>query len=136
LESIISNWQYLTYGTLILEHICNFGLLTLPFPILAFCYGLIHTYQASKHVWRLVFVLTILPISFKFAVAIGLIRFDAWLIYILIGDNTGSILLEYFIILSVLIQCLILKIIGLYDEEVNDVEGMKMALIRNIVNSD
>jgi hypothetical protein len=36
----------------------------------------------------------------------------------------------------VLVECLILKIIGLYDEGVTEVESMKMALVRNIVNCD
>jgi len=31
---------------------------------------------------------------------------------------------------------LILKIIGLYDDGVTEVESMKMALIRNIINCD
>lgn len=54
----------------------------------------------------------------------------------LIGDHPQSIWLEYLVIMFVLVECLILKIIGLYDEGVTEVESMKMALVRNIVNCD
>ncbi len=111
------------------------GLLTLPFPILTFCYGLIYSYQAPKNIWRIYFLIILIPISFKFSLSIGLINNMSmeW-INLLIGDNYNSILLEYLIILFVLIECLILKIIGLYDEGVDEVESMKIALIRNIIN--
>ena len=115
LESTISNWQYMTYFLLVLEHLLNMGLLTLPFPILTFCYGLVSYYQAPKNIWRIYFLLILIPICFKFSLAIGLRQsLDSKWIYLLIGDNTDSILLEYLIILFVLIECLILKIIGLY----------------------
>ena len=49
------------------------GLLTLPFPIFAFCYGLIYSYQAPKNIWRINFLLILIPIIFKFTIAIGLL---------------------------------------------------------------
>ncbi len=73
LESTISNWHYLTYFFLILLHLVNLGLLTLPLPLFAFCYGLIYSYQAPKNIWRMNFLLILLPISFKFSIAIGLL---------------------------------------------------------------
>lgn len=98
------------------------GLLTLPFPIFAFCYGLIYSYQAPKNIWRIYFLLILLPITFKFSIAIGLLDdlTDEW-IHLLIGDHPQSIWLEYIVIMFVLVECLILKIIGLYDEGVTEV---------------
>jgi len=39
-------------------------------------------------------------------------------VHLLIGDHPQSIWLEYLVIMFVLVECLILKIIGLYDEGV------------------
>jgi len=68
------------------------GLLTLPFPIFIFCYGLIYSYQAPKNIWRINFIFILLPISFKFSIAIGLLDSlsDEW-IHLLIGDNLDTI---------------------------------------------
>lgn len=80
------------------------GLLTLPFPILVFCYGLIYSYQAPKNIWRINFLLILLPITFKFSIAIGLLDTlsDQW-IHLLIGDHPHSIWLEYIVIMFVLV---------------------------------
>ena len=45
-------------------------------------------------------------------------------------------MVEYFLIFFIVVQCLILKIVGLYDQSTADVECMRMALIRNIINCD
>jgi hypothetical protein len=68
------------------------GLLTLPFPIFIFCYGLIYSYQAPKNIWRINFLFILLPISFKFSISIGLFDglSDEW-IHLLIGDNFNTI---------------------------------------------
>ena len=54
----------------------------------------------------------------------------------MIGSHAGSIVVEYFLIFFIVVQCLILKIVGLYDQSTADVECMRMALIRNIINCD
>jgi len=40
-ESIFSNWHYITYFVLIMVHIKNLGLLTFPIPVVVFCCGLV-----------------------------------------------------------------------------------------------
>lgn len=85
----------------------------------------------------MLFLSILLPISFKFSLAIGLLdQLSPEWIHLLIGSHPTSIWLEYLVIMFVLIECLILKIIGLYDETVTEVESMKLALIRNIINSE
>lgn len=94
----------------------------MPLPVVVFCYGLISPYQAPKNVWRSLFLLVLLPIMFKFAIAIGLVSgvSDEW-VRLLIGDNRQSIWLEYLVVMFVLVECLVLKIIGLWDESVTEV---------------
>lgn len=46
------------------------GVLTLPFPILTFTLGIIHSYQAPKSVWRLAFLALLPPIFFKYSLQI------------------------------------------------------------------
>lgn len=40
-ESVFSNWHFLTYFVLILVHLRNLGLLTFPIPLIIFCCGLL-----------------------------------------------------------------------------------------------
>ena len=114
-ESIVSNWHFLTYILMIMEFIFNMGILTVVYPLIVFLYGLTYTYQAPKWVWRLAFIFILFPLSFKFAISIGLLAVEPSLQFLLIGNNIDSILLEYCLIFFILIQCLILKIVGLYD---------------------
>ena len=114
-ESILSNWHFLTYILMIMEFIFNMGILTVVYPLIVFLYGLTYTYQAPKWVWRLAFISVLLPLSFKFSISIGLFTVEPWIQFLLIGNNIDSILLEYCLIFFILIQCLILKIVGLYD---------------------
>lgn len=134
LESILSNWHYLTYTLMVLEFVLNMGVLTLSFPILTFALGICSPYQATKHVWRLAFLALLPPLFLKFSISIGLISLEPTILYILIGSSPGSITVEYFLIFFIIVQCLILKIVGLYDHSTSDVECMRMALLRNIVN--
>ncbi len=97
------------------------GILTCIFPIMVFCFGLIYTYQPPKHLWMANFLLILIPIAFKFSLAIGLIHITDELVHLLIGDNPKSILIEFLVIFAVLIECLILKVIGLYEEGVTKV---------------
>lgn len=81
---------------MILEHLRNMGLLTLPFPLITFLFGIMHPYQAPKNVWRVAFISVLIPIFFKFMIGIKLI--DSQIIstetqYMLLGDNLNSILI-------------------------------------------
>lgn len=65
-ESVLSNWHYLAYILILLIHINNQGLLTMPIPAVIFCFGMVSSYQAAKQVWRTLFILIIILIVFKF----------------------------------------------------------------------
>jgi hypothetical protein len=79
------------------------GALTCVFPITVFCYGLIYSYQPPKNLWMVNFLLILIPIAFKFSIAIGLIDLSDEVIHLLIGDSPSSILIEFLIIFAVLI---------------------------------
>lgn len=72
-ESVLSNWHYLSYLALLQLHISNQGLLTLPIPLVVFCFGVVASYQAGKQVWRTLLLLVQLPLLFKFAVGVSLL---------------------------------------------------------------
>lgn len=112
------------------------GVLTLPFPFLTFMLGIVHSYQAPKNVWRLAFLALLPPIFFKYALQIEIVRPGETVQFILIGSNHTSIIIEYLLMFFIVVQCLILKIAGLYDKSTAEVECMHIALIRNIINPD
>lgn len=121
---------------MILEFVINMGILTLPFPFLTFCMGIASPYQASKNVWRLAFLALLPPLFLKFSLSIGLVVLEPSFSYLLIGGHPNEITVEYFLIFFIVVQCLILKVVGLYDKSTADVECMRIALIRNIINCD
>lgn len=111
------------------------GVLTLPFPILTFALGIIHSYQAPKTIWKLSFLALLLPIFYKYSLSIGQEKkVLSTLEIVLIGTNSTSIFIEYLLMFFIIVQCLILKVVGLYDESTADVECMNLAIIRNIIN--
>ena len=113
-ESVLSNWHYLTYFLMVLEFVYNMGVFTVLFPLLAFGYGMISTYQASKNVWKIAFLALILPIFIKYSLSIGLLTLNNELVFMAIGSNPTSIFLEYLLICFIIVQCSILKVVGLY----------------------
>jgi len=119
---------------MIIEFTYNMGVLTLPFPILTFALGIIHSYQAPKTIWKLSFLALLLPIFFKYSLSIELFTPGKTLQIVLIGTNSSSIFIEYLLMFFIIVQCLILKVVGLYDESTADVECMNLAIIRNIIN--
>jgi hypothetical protein len=133
-ESILSNWHYLTYFALVMLHISNQGLLTLPIPVVIFCTGVVASYHAGKQVWRSLLLLVLLPLLFKFAVCVSLVKPSQGLIYLLVGDNMNSVFWEYTCIVLIIGQCVILKMVGHFNESAEEVECMKMALVRNLIN--
>ena len=123
-ESVLSNWQYITYFLMVLEHVRNMGLLTALFPLTTFLLGIPHSYQAPKTIWRLGFIILLFPILIKFVIGIGLIDdsiVDKKTIFLLIGDNLNSITVEYLLVISIIVQSLILKVVGLYDQTAAEV---------------
>lgn len=90
-ESVLSNWHYLTYFALVMLHIRNQGLLTLFIPAVVFCFGIVASYHAGKQVWRTLLLLVLLPLLFKFAVSVSLLEPSQGLIYLLVGDNMNSV---------------------------------------------
>lgn len=115
-ESVLSNWHYLTYFFLVLLHINNQGLLTLPIPAVVFCFGIVSSYQAGKQVWRCLLLLVLVPLMFKFIINVQLLEPSDELIFLLVGDNKNSDLLEYICIVFIICQCVILKMIGHFNE--------------------
>lgn len=115
-ESVLSNWHYLTYFLMVLEFVYNMGICTVMFPVLTFAYGMINTHQASKSVWRISFLALILPIFVKYSLSIGLITLSKDLTFLFIGSHSTSIFLEYLLICFIIVQCSILKVVGLYDQ--------------------
>ena len=114
-ESILSNWHYLTYFLLILVHIRNMGILTIPIPFIIFCFGLVSGERAGKIVWRWLLIFLMIPLMFKFAIRAGLVVFSKeweFVIFLLVGDNIDSDLLEYLGIVMIIGECIILKMIG------------------------
>jgi hypothetical protein len=73
-ESLLSNWHFITYFALLQLHISNQGLLTFPIPVVVFCFGVVASYQAGKQVWRSLLLLVLLPLLFKFMVNVHLIQ--------------------------------------------------------------
>jgi hypothetical protein len=73
-ESVLSNWHYITYFALVMLHVSNQGLLTLPIPAVIFCTGVVASNQAGKQVWRSLLLLVQLPLLFKFAVNVSLMQ--------------------------------------------------------------
>jgi hypothetical protein len=106
---------------MVLEFMCNMGVLTVIFPVLVFGYGMICTYQAPKLVWRLALLCVLLPMGFKFAYGIGLVKVDQWVKVLLLGGGDASMILEYVLIFFIVVQCLILKVVGLYDKSTPEV---------------
>ena len=135
-ESVLSNWHYLTYAVLLLLHIRNLGLLTFPLTLVIFGAGLVSSYQAGKTVWRWLLALVTLPLVLKFALGVGIVDLSAEVTYLLIGDNTQSVLLEYVCIILIIGECVILKMIGQYDQTTQEIECMKISLIRNLINHE
>lgn len=134
-ESVLSNWHYLTYFALMMLHISNQGLLTLPIPVIVFCYGVVSSYQAGRQVWRALLLLVQLPLLFKFAVSVSLLSPSQALVYLLVGDHMDSVAWEYACIVLIIGQCVLLKMVGHYSETAEEVECMKMALVRNLLNT-
>jgi hypothetical protein len=54
----------------------------------------------------------------------------------MIGDNVMSVFWEYTCIVMIIGQCIVLKMIGHFNESSEDIECMKMALVRNILNTN
>lgn len=131
---MLSNWHYLTYFALLQLHISNQGLLTLPIPLVIFCCGVVASYQAGRQVWRCLLLLVQLPLLFKFAVGVQLWVPSQELVYLLAGDNMDSVFWEYLCIVLIIGQCVILKMVGHYSDSTEEVECMKMALVRNLLN--
>lgn len=52
----------------------------------------------------------------------------------LVGDNMDSVFWEYTCIVLIIGQCVILKMVGHFAESAEEVECMKMALVRNLLN--
>lgn len=88
---MLSNWHYLTYFALVMLHISNQGLLTLPIPAVVFCYGVVSSCQAGKQVWRALLLLVQLPLLFKFGVSVSLLSASQEVVYLLVGDNMDSV---------------------------------------------
>ena len=84
-ESIFSNWHYITYFVLVMVHIKNLGLLTVPIPVVVFCCGLVSSERAGKKVWRALLALVMIPVLFKFCIGTGIFICDPQLQYILIS---------------------------------------------------
>jgi Na+/H+ antiporter NhaB len=72
-ESVFSNWHYITYFVLVMIHVHNMGLLTLPLPLIIFCCGLVSSERAGKSVWRALLASAMVPILFKFALGTGIV---------------------------------------------------------------
>ena len=134
-ESIFSNWHYITYLVLIVVHLQNFGLLTLPLPLVVFCFGIVSSERAGKQVWRALLVLVMLPVLFKFGVGTGLLEYSSKLRFLLAGQDLDSSIIEYFAIVCIVGECVVLKLTGLWEESTQEIECMRMALVRNLVNS-
>lgn len=135
-ESVFSNWHYVTYFVLILVHIRNLGLLTFPIPLVIFSCGLVSSERAGKRVWRLLLLLVVVPLLFKFALGTGLLECSDSLTFLLVGANLDSNTLEYVSIICVIGETVILKLMGHWEESTEEIECMKMALVRNIINTE
>lgn len=77
IESVISNWQYITYILLLLLHIRNQGILTFFIVGFVFFFGVISSYQANKLVWSWLIWLVMIPLMFKYSITIGIIELDS-----------------------------------------------------------
>ena len=75
-----------------------------------------------------------LSLLFKFAISTDLLIVNSQFRFLLIGDNVNSTFLEYLSIVCIVGECIILKLMGHWDETTQEIECMKMALIRNIIN--
>lgn len=96
-------------------HIKNLGLLTLPIPVVVFCFGLISNERAGNNVWRALFLLVMLPVLFKFCIGTGIFSCDPSVQYLLISEELDSMFLEYLAIVFIIGECVVLKLMGLWD---------------------
>lgn len=57
-------------------------------------------------------MLVLIPLLFKFVIRLSLFNLSPETVYVLVGDNLDSTLLEYLAVVGVVGQCIILKMIG------------------------
>lgn len=55
--------------------------------------------------------------------------------HLLIGDNVHATLLEYLAVICIIGESIVLKLMGHWEESTEEIECMRMALVRNLINT-
>lgn len=113
-ETIISNWQHITFFVMVFEYVTNNGLLTVFYPVVAFLLGLVQQYQADKLLWRVTFCWTIGIVVLKYLIGMKIINFDPKFVAFMLGTNVLSLSCEFFLFLTVLGQTVLMHTVGLF----------------------
>ena len=92
-SAVVSNWQYITFIIMVLEHLYNNSLLTFLYPVIVFVFGMVQQYQADRLVWVVTYIYTLAFVFLKYSMKLDLLKMDDSLVSLIVGTNPTSFLL-------------------------------------------
>lgn len=148
---VISNTQNFIYLAMIMSMFQNAGIISLIYPISVFGYALLEETRPRREFWIFIRQYTTVLLFFKFVMNLSLFapllesdwfKFYASLLKIGIYEYTDMSELTMYMIPEVLILCLImlneikLRLLGLYFEIEEDIEGVLQGIDRTLEKGD
>lgn len=150
---MISQTQNIIYMSMIFSMYQNAGIISLPYPLSVFGYAMLEETRPRKEFWRYVRWYTTVILFFKFSMNLSLVEeftengdnnftYFKTLVKIGVYDYKNIMDMTFYMMPEILIICFImlneikLKLLGLYYEIEQDIEGVMEGIDRTLEKGD